>query len=351
MRARCYGLSAIGYLAVSPKGCPLPSTAHIPPIELARGRWGQGADLLAKPVALPDARRYVRELAGSGRENFHVLTRLVPPAWRDDFAAVYAFCRWADDLGDEHDPGATPDDARPAALSRLAWWRSELHACFDGRAAHPVFVALRPTAEALALPREPFDHLIDAFEQDQRVTRYRTWDELLDYCTRSANPVGRLVLALGRAPVNEEHLRESDAVCTTLQLANFWQDVRSDLLDRDRVYLPLELTGLDAGSLRDMAERSDDPACRVRFIKALRPLVERTAALLDEGRQLPERVAPGLRAPVWLFVAAADRLLRAVEAEGCTTLWRRPRIGRATRAGLFLRACVMASGARARAEA
>lgn len=315
-------------------------TADIPPIELARAEWGPGAR--APAPSLADAQRYVRALAAAGRENFHVLTRLVPPDLRDDFAAIYAFCRWADDLGDEHDPGASPDAARRTALERLAWWRAELQACHAGEARHPVFVALRPVIERRRLPREPYDRLIDAFEQDQRVTRYESWDQLLDYCARSADPVGRLVLMLGRTPPSEAMLARSDAICTALQLANFWQDTRSDLLDRDRVYMPRALTGLDADELGRMAERGDDPAARVRFIRALRPLVERTAGVLAEGRGLWRDVGPELRPAVWLFESACERLLAVIERDGCTSLWRRPRIAKATRAALFLRAAWMA---------
>ncbi|MBL8758415.1 MAG: squalene/phytoene synthase family protein, partial [Phycisphaerae bacterium] len=139
------------------------------------------------PVGLEDALAYVRGLALGHYENFSVLSRLVPEDLRDDFAAVYAFCRWADDLGDETGPG---DAARERSRTLLAWWRDQTRACWDGRAAHPVMVALRRSVERHHLPITPFLDLIDAFEQDQRVTRYDTWDQLLDYCRRSANPVG-----------------------------------------------------------------------------------------------------------------------------------------------------------------
>ena len=191
------------------------------------------AEALAPAVAGPaDAERRTRQLAHSHYENFSVVSLLLPRALRQDFCNIYAFCRVADDLGDE----LGDRDASAAALASL---REKLLACHAGDADAVLFVALRETLRRHAIPPEPFLDLIDAFEQDQRVTRYATYAELLDYCRRSANPVGRLVLYLSGYG-DAERQRLSDATCTALQLANFWQDVRRDLLDRDRVYLPAE---------------------------------------------------------------------------------------------------------------
>ncbi len=289
-------------------------------------------------VSPEEAIRRARAMASSGRENFHVLTSLVPRAMRDDFGAVYAFCRWADDLGDEYTGAGSVEAERERALDRLRWWRGELDACFAGEPRHWVFVALRPTIERCGLPREPFDCLIEAFEQDQRVTSYETWDQLVDYCTRSADPVGRLVLGVSGVEATPERARMSDAICTGLQLANFWQDVRSDLVERGRVYMPSGETGLRAQDLQEMALWGDDPAARVRFIRALRPLVERTRPLFAEGRALAEDVGPEVGPVIGVFRAAGVHVLDAVEGIGCTTLWRRPRVSKATRARLFVRA-------------
>lgn len=147
------------------------------------------------------------------------------------FCNVYAFCRWADDLGDE-----TGDPER--ALQLLSWWRSETEDCYRGITRHPVFVALRETIEQFELPAEPFLDLISAFEQDQHVTEYETFDQLRDYCRRSADPVGRIILRLGGC-YNEQTVAWSDSICTGLQLANFWQDVGRDL-EIGRIYLPAE---------------------------------------------------------------------------------------------------------------
>ncbi len=306
----------------------------------------------AEPPTLDEAHAYCRGLATAHYENFSVLTSLVPVGLRDDFAAVYAFCRWADDLGDET---GTDEAARVRSLDLLGWWKRETRECFaagdTSESSHPVFVALRETSRrhtGHGLSAKPFLDVIDAFEQDQRVRAYETWEQCVDYCTRSANPVGRIVLALGGyappeiEPANTELYRMSDATCTALQLINFWQDVRRDLVERDRVYLPSRDTGITPEMLRDWLDRGDDPHARVAYIRALRPLVDRTRQLFDEGRALPDRLGAGLGPVVWLFGAGGGAIVKAVERIGCATLWQRPRLGRSTKAGLVARAWLMA---------
>ena len=183
------------------------------------------------PFDLARARAYCRRLTLGHYENFAVASLLLPRRLIRHFHAVYAYCRWADDLADEAGGG-------DQALDLLRWWRDQLLACYGGRPSHPVFVALQPTIERFRIPPRPFLDLLAAFEQDQVVKRYRTFDQLLDYCRCSANPVGRLVLYLGGA-FDETRAALSDHVCTALQLANFWQDVSRDF-DIGRVYLPEE---------------------------------------------------------------------------------------------------------------
>lgn len=309
-------------------------------------RYGPEGDAPVPSVA--EARAYCHSLTTSHYENFSVLTSLVPGRLRDPFAAVYAFCRWSDDLGDE--TGSTPE-ARARSIDLLAWWRRELHGCFAHAAdpampapRHPVFVALAPAIGAHGLTIDPFDDLISAFDQDQRITRYQTWEELLGYCRLSANPVGRLVLRLGG--VTEAHpdhariLAKSDATCTALQLINFWQDVRRDLIDRDRVYLPEADTGVSPAMLRDWAARPNDPEARVPYIKALRPLVVRTRALFVEGRDLPRLLPRDIAPVVRLFGDGGMATLRAVERMGCATLWNRPSLSKPTKAALVGRAMI-----------
>jgi squalene synthase HpnC len=317
---------------------------QIPPLALLpligpEGERTESAPVMDEAAAVV----YCRGLADSHYENFSVLSRLVPEEWRDDYAAVYGFCRWADDLGDET---GRNDAARARSVRLLGWWRDELNRCFAGQAEHPVFLALRRTIgrHSQTLTSRPFLDLIDAFEQDQRVTAYETWEQVIDYCRRSADPVGRIVLAIGGygdTPDNAERYRLSDRTCTALQLINFWQDVRRDLLDRDRVYIPSRDTGITPDMLRDWAHRPDDPTVRVPYILAMRPLVERTAALFAEGRTLPALLDERLAPIVQLFGLGGEAILKAVERIGCATLWERPRLSGFQKAALVGRVLVM----------
>ena len=289
-----------------------------------------------------DAEQYTRRLTQRGDENFHVLTLLLPRRLRTDAANLYAFCRWADDLSDE-----TGD--RSQALALLAWWRDELHRCFDGRPRHPVFVALRGTITRHDLPREPFDALLDAFEQDQHQSAYATWDELLDYCRRSANPVGRLYLMIcGHRDTCRFAL--SDQTCTALQLVNFWQDVRRDLLDRDRVYIPADVAathGLDLGALRRAIRDDAAPtATNTRgldraYRSTLQDLAGRTRTRFDEGRSLLPLLPGDVRAPVRLFTLGGAAVLRKIVRADYATHRRRPRLGRLAKAALLGRAWLL----------
>ncbi|MFN7768008.1 MAG: squalene synthase HpnC, partial [Planctomycetaceae bacterium] len=197
--------------------------------ELELTRWGPNST--AGVPSLADSKGYCRFLATGHYENFPVVSLLLPRSLHQHFYNVYAYCRWSDDLGDE-----TGDPQR--ALALLQWWRGELDACYAGQSRHPVFVALSETIREFDIPRQPLVDLISAFEQDQTVREYETYPQLLDYCRRSADPVGRLVLALCRRATAENFIW-SDSICTGLQLANFWQDVARDF-DIGRIYLPRE---------------------------------------------------------------------------------------------------------------
>src|SRR5262249_32129374 len=182
------------------------------------GRFGP--DQLGKAVPLAQARSYCSRLARSHYENFTVASLLLPRRLLRHFHAVYAYCRWADDLADEVGGG-------PRALALLRWWREELLRCYGGQPRHPGMLALRETIQPLPIPPDPFLDLLFAFEQDQIVKRYRTYEQLLAYCRNSANPVGHLILYLGEA-YSRETAELSDHICTGLQLANFWQDIARD---------------------------------------------------------------------------------------------------------------------------
>lgn len=292
----------------------------------------------------PQARAWCVSLARRRSENFPVLTALLPESVRDDFGAIYAFCRWADDLGDE-----AGDSAR--ALELLEWWRSELQACFAGEPRHPVFTALRPTVLRHALPIEPFDHLIQAFEWDNRKNRWATMEELLRSCALSADPVGRLVLMTLGESRGEEAFAQSDAICTGLQLINHWQDVRRDLLERDRIYIPAERSaGIPDFEARLRVTATQGWAPDREFLPAyremLRGLVDHASSMFDRGEPLLDTLKPASRPVVWLFAAGGRAILSKVRAWDHETCIRRPRVSAARKLGLVAAAWWQARRAR-----
>jgi squalene synthase HpnC len=269
------------------------------------------------------AEEYTRWLATHHYENFHVVSFLLPKRLHQDFYNVYAFCRWADDLGDEiGDPAES--------LRLLAWWRTELDAMYQGRVQHPVFVALQGTVQKFDLPQQLFADLISAFEQDQRVSRYENWDHLFAYCRCSANPVGRLVLRLcGYADAELDRL--SDATCTALQLANFWQDVTVDF-EKDRVYLPLHLLAKHGYSVEELAARKFNP----QFQAVMREAVEVARELFEAGLPLIKRVNRRLALDLELFSRGGMRVLQKIEQQNYNVLAARPVISKVERLQLLL---------------
>jgi squalene synthase HpnC len=277
---------------------------------------------------------YTRWLATHHYENFHVVSLLLPKRLHQDFYNVYSFCRWADDLGDEiGDPAES--------LRLLSWWRSELHAMSTGKARHPVFVALAGTARKHSLPVETFDDLIKAFEQDQTITRYRSFSEVFDYCRYSANPVGRLVLGLCGYHDADRHAL-SDATCTALQLANFWQDVTVDL-EKDRVYLPLDLLDAHGYPLEGLFARRFDE----RFRGAMQEAVSVTRDLFLKGLPLADTVDRRLAIDLELFSRGGLRVLEKIERQGCDVLSARPAVSKMERVGLLLSAITRRAFSRA----
>lgn len=190
-----------------------------------------GPNRSVSPLALDEAFEYCRELANLHYENFSVVSYLAPRRIRPHLCSIYAYCRWSDDLADEMDHPSQ-------AAELLAWWRRELDHCFEGYATHPVFIALQQTINQFGLTPEPFTNLLSAFLQDQHQSRYETDAELLTYCERSANPVGRLVMQLAGLS-SPEAIAWSDSICTGLQLANFCQDIALDA-KRGRIYWPAD---------------------------------------------------------------------------------------------------------------
>jgi squalene synthase HpnC len=301
---------------------------------LAPAEFVKSPAALGARCSLEHARAYTRWLATHHYENFHVVSFLLPRRLHQDFYNVYAFCRWADDLGDEiGDPAES--------LRLLAWWRGELDAMYHGRATHPVFVALLPTTERYAIPREPFADLIRAFVQDQTVTRYRDWEDLLGYCRYSANPVGRLVLYLcGYSDSRRQRL--SDATCTALQLANFWQDVSVDLR-KDRVYIPLDVMERHGCAVEDLIARRATPA----FRETMREAVAKARGLFLEGLPLSGMLNRRLAVDIDLFSRGGMRVLDKIEACGYDVLAARPSISKTERVRLLMAALARAAFARA----
>jgi squalene synthase HpnC/squalene synthase HpnD len=278
------------------------------------------------PGCTPEAAQtYTRWLATHHYENFNVVSWLLPKELHQHFYNVYAYCRWADDLGDE-----IPDTQR--ALELLNWWEQELDACYAGQPSHPVFVALRETIVAKEIPKQPFADLLKAFRQDQTVKRYPTWDAVLNYCVYSANPVGRLVLYLSGYR-DEQRQQLSDATCTALQLANFWQDVSRDL-EKGRIYIPLDIAAAHGLSEADIvARRFDD-----RYVHLMKDLIARTRTLFAEGMPLAKMVDARLSVDLEMFSRGGIAVLDAIEASGYNTLHHRPSIGKGKQARLLGRA-------------
>lgn len=273
---------------------------------------------------LDESLAYTRWLATHHYENFQVVSFLLPKHLHQDFYNVYAFCRWADDLGDEI--GDTAE-----SLKLLSWWRSELSDMYRGEAAHPVFIALRSTVQRFEIPIEPFDRLIQAFEHDQTVTRYASFEEIFAYCVNSANPVGHLVLYLGGYR-DAERQRLSDYTCTALQLANFWQDVTVDL-KKDRVYLPLDLLGRHNYTVDDLfAYRFD-----ARFERLMHEAVDVADGLFHKGLPLISTVDRRLALDLELFSRGGMAVLRKIRSRGYDVLSSRPAISKVERLAILLR--------------
>ena len=272
---------------------------------------------------LPESLAYTTCLATSHYENFNVVSFLLPKKLHQDFYNVYSYCRWADDLSDEI--GDTAE-----SLKLLAWWRESLAEMYLGKATHPVFIALRGTVEKHQIPSAPFDNLLTAFIQDQTVTRYQDWAGVLDYCRNSANPVGHLVLYLcGYSDPARQTL--SDNTCIGLQLANFWQDVTVDL-QKDRVYVPLDLLARHGYTVKDLFERKLNAA----FQSVMREAVDFARGYFEAGLPLIRMVDKRLSLDLDLFSRGGMRILDKIEQRNYDVLSSRPKISKSERVGMLL---------------
>ncbi len=277
--------------------------------------------------SLEKAQEYCCRLARSHYENFSVATWFLPKKLRQDFLNVYAYCRISDDLGDE------VGDAT-AALALLDEWQTELDACYDGKPRHPVFVALAETVRKFDIPKHEFSDLLIAFRQDQTVTRFETFDDVLAYCHFSANPVGHLVLYLcGYHDGERQQL--SDYTCTALQLANFWQDVSVDYA-KGRIYLPLEDLRRYSVSEEDIQHKRNTPG----FREMMKFEVERARQWFDRGLPLVGKVDGELAVDIELFSRGGQEILNAIERQNFAVLGHRPAISKTRKLALVGRAAL-----------
>ena len=277
--------------------------------------------------SLEQSREYCHRLARSHYENFSVATWFLPKNLRQDFLNVYAYCRISDDLGDEvGDP--------TAALALLDEWQTELDACYVGNPRHPVFVALAETVRKFEIPKHEFSDLLIAFRQDQTVTRFETFNDVLGYCRYSANPVGHLVLYLcGYRDAERQQL--SDYTCTALQLANFWQDVTVDY-SKGRIYLPLEDLRRYAVTEQDIQQNRNTPA----FCQMMKFEVERAREWFDRGLPLLKKVERELAVDIELFSRGGQEILNAIERQSFAVLGSRPVISKSRKLALVARAAL-----------
>ena len=292
--------------------------------------WSRLPSDYAIPSAAPtleQAREYCRRLARAHYENFSVATWFLPKNLRQDFFNVYAYCRISDDLGDE-----VGDPAASVAL--LDEWQSELDACYQGAPRHPVFVALAETIRKFEIPKHEFSDLLIAFRQDQAVTRFETFHDVLAYCKYSANPVGHLVLYLcGYHDPERQQL--SDYTCTALQLANFWQDITVDYA-KGRIYLPLEDLRRYNVSEADLAEARNTPA----FCEMMKFEVERAREWFGRGLPLVKKVDKALALDLELFTRGGQEILNAIERQKYAVLGRRPVVSKPRKLVLVARAAL-----------
>jgi squalene synthase HpnC len=292
--------------------------------------WSRLPSSYAIPATAPsldEARQYCAHLARTHYENFSVATWFLPGGLRQHFFNVYAYCRISDDLGDE-----VGDTA--ASLALLDQWARELDACYEGSPRHPVFVALADTVRRFEIPKHEFSDLLTAFRQDQSVTRFETFNDVLGYCHYSANPVGHLVLYLcGYCDAERQQL--SNFTCTALQLANFWQDISVDYA-KGRIYLPLEDLRRFRVAESEIAQQKNTPA----FCEMMKFEVERARDWFHQGLPLIGKVNRELAIDLDLFSRGGLEILNAIEQQDFAVLGNRPVISKSRKLALVARAAM-----------
>ncbi|MFN0156774.1 MAG: squalene synthase HpnC [Bacteroidota bacterium] len=279
-------------------------------------------------ASLRDAFSYCENLTRSHYENFPVASLILPKRERPHICAVYAFARTADDFADEGDRTVE------ARLALLNDWQTKLDACIRGEADHPVFIALAETLRVYKVPKGLFNDLLTAFRMDVTTSRFETFDDLLFYCSHSANPVGRIVLHIFR-DASPRNLSLSDAVCTALQLTNFWQDLGVDW-PRGRLYLPLEDCRRFGYNENELTTGKTNSALQ----QLMKFQVERTRQLFDEGKPLCREAAPSLRLELKLTWHGGTTVLNKIETSGYDVL-HRPTLSLKDKLQILVRSLVM----------
>jgi len=275
--------------------------------------------------------KYCEDIAKGHYENFPVASLLLPKDKRKYVYAIYAFARAADDFADEEGI----EGGAPKRLALLDEWNQKLKDCYNGKAYDPIFIALGKTVQDCRIPIKPLEDLLSAFKQDVVKSRYNTFDEVLDYCTRSANPVGRLVLMIFGCH-DDEFFKYSDKICTALQLTNFWQDVEVDLR-KDRIYLPEEDIKQFGYSYRQLEMKQDNE----NFRALMKYEAERTQAIFDEGKKLIEMTAGNadtkkLSKELKLTWLGGTTILAKIKEIDYNVLNQRPRISGFDKLRIFL---------------
>lgn len=268
-----------------------------------------------QPMTLKDAFSYCENIARTHYENFTVGSFLMPQEMRPSIYTVYAFCRWSDDLGDEI--GNTQK-----SLELLEAWDQELKECKNGTPRHPILIALKEIIAKHDLPLQPFHDLITAFKMDQKISRYETFEELLHYCRHSANPVGRIFLMLFGYR-DEERFALSDATCTALQLANFWQDVARDL-EKGRIYIPLEDMRKFGYEEADLMTHRMTPA----FVNVMQFEIARAQELFLKGLPLVKKVRGRVQLDIELFSQGGLEILNMIEKNRYDVFSKRPALSK-----------------------
>jgi squalene synthase HpnC len=288
-------------------------------------KWGPDQPPSACDLAF--AEKHCRRIARSHYENFTVVSLFLPRRLRQDFYNFYAYCRWSDDIADELEAHLR--------LPLLSWWQQQLALCYSGRPAHPVMVALQQTIQRHQIPASDLEDLLSAFRQDQSTLRYRDQAELLDYCRRSANPVGRVILKFAKS-ADAQNVTLSDWICSGLQLANFCQDMSRDAAN-NRIYAPSELW-----TKHNVTETMIlNAACTPQLQAMLADWVQSSREFFTNGRPLVQRVPQWLASDVDLFIRGGMAILDAIEAQDFDVWTSRPTLSKFSKLRLLWKALMV----------